>query len=55
MVGVAKKILKKAKGSKQDPLTDDKPPQMKILNMVISILMHFLTFIRQMHSILNKT
>ena len=27
---------------------------MKILNMVIPILMHFLTFIRQMHSILHK-
>ena len=30
-----------------DHITDDIPLQMKILNMVISILMHFLTFIRQ--------
>ena len=29
--------------------TDDIPLQMKILNMVIPILMHFLTFIRQKH------
>ena len=28
---------------------------MKILNMVIPILMHFLTFIRQRHSILHQT
>ena len=31
------------------------PPQMNILNMVIPILMHFLTFIRQTHSILHQT
>ena len=30
-----------------DHIADDIPPQMKILNMVISILMHFLTCIRQ--------
>ena len=36
-------------------MTDDIPPQMKILNMVIPILMHFLTFIRQRHSILHQT
>ena len=34
--------------------TDDIPPQMKILNMVIPILMHFLTFIRQKHIILHQ-
>ena len=28
---------------------------MNILNMVIPILMHFLTFIRQKHSILHQT
>ena len=34
---------------------DDIPPQMNILNMVIPILMHFSTFIRQRHSILHQT
>ena len=36
--------------------TDDIPPQMKIfiLNMVIPILMHFLTFIHQKHGILYQ-
>ena len=41
-------------------ITDDKPPQMNIpqmniLNMVIHILMHIVTFIHQRHSILNQT
>ena len=36
-------------------VSDDKPPQMNILNMVIPILMHFLTFIRQRHSMLHQT
>ena len=36
-------------------MTDDIPPQMKILNMVIPILTQFLTFIRQRHSILHQT
>ena len=31
-----------------------KPPQMKILNIVIPILMHFLTFICQKDIILNQ-
>ena len=38
-----------------DHITDDIPPQMKILTMVIPILMHFLTFIQQRHSILHQT
>ena len=38
-----------------DHITNDIPPQMKILNMVIPILMHFLTFICQRHSILHQT
>ena len=38
-----------------DHITDDIPPRMKILNMVIPILMHFSTFIRQRHSILHQT
>ena len=38
-----------------DHITDDIPPQMNILNMVIPILMHFLTFIRQIYSILHQT
>ena len=37
------------------PITDDIPPQMNILNIVIPILMHFLTFIRQRHSLLHQT
>ena len=36
-----------------DHITDDIPPQMNILNMVIPILMHFFTFIRQRHRILK--
>ena len=36
-------------------ITEDKPPQMNILNMVIHILMHFVTFIHQRHSISNQT
>ena len=36
-----------------DHITDDIPPQMNILNMVSPIIMHFLTFIRQRHSILH--
>ena len=38
-----------------DGITDDIPPQMNSLNIVIPILMHFLTFIRQRHSILHQT
>ena len=38
-----------------DHITDDIPPQMNILNMVIPILMHFLKFNRQRHSILHRT
>ena len=38
-----------------DHITDYIPPQMKILHMVIPILMHFLTFIRQRHNILHHT
>ena len=38
-----------------DHIIDDIPPQMKILNVVIPILMHFLTFLRQRHSILHQT
>ena len=38
-----------------DHITDDIPPQMKILLMVIPILIHFLTFIHQRHSILHQT
>ena len=34
--------------------TNDIRPQMKILNVVISILMHFLTFICRKHSILHQ-
>ena len=34
--------------------TDDIPPQIKILNKVIRILMHFLKCIRQKHSILHQ-
>ena len=37
-----------------DHKTADIPPQMKILNMVIPILMPFLTFIRQKHIILHQ-
>ena len=37
-----------------DQKTDGIPPQMKILNMVIPVLMHFLTFIRQKHCVLHK-
>ena len=37
-----------------DHKTDDIPPQMKILNMVIPILMHNLHFIRQKHIILHQ-
>ena len=37
-----------------DHKTDDIPPQMKISNMVIPILMHFLTFIRQKDIILYQ-
>ena len=40
---------------RRDHITDDIPPQMKILNMVIPNLMHFLTFIRQKHRILHQT
>ena len=36
-------------------LNIDISPQIKILNIVIPILMHFLTFIRQMLSILHQT
>ena len=38
-----------------DHITDDIPPQMNILNMVIPIVVQFLTFIRQRHSILHQT
>ena len=34
---------------------DDIPHQINIFNMVIPILMHFLTFIRQRHDILHET
>ena len=37
-----------------DHITDDIPLQMKILNMVIPILIHLLTFILHMHSILRR-
>ena len=37
-----------------DYKTNDTPPQMKILNMVIPILMHFLIFIHRKHSILRQ-
>ena len=37
-----------------DHKTDDIPPQMKNLNMVIPILMHFLTVIRQKHITLHQ-
>ena len=39
-----------------DHKTDDihVPPQMKILDMVISTLMHFLSFIRLKHIILHQ-
>ena len=33
---------------------EDLPPKMKILNIVIPILMHFLKFIRQWHIILHQ-
>ena len=35
-----------------DRIYDDIPPQMKILNMVIPILMYFLTFTNRKHFIL---
>ena len=38
-----------------DHKADDIPPQMNILNMVIPIRMHFLTFIRQTHSNVHHT
>ena len=38
-----------------DGIYDDIPPQMKILNMVIPILMDFLTFTHRKHFILRKT
>ena len=38
-----------------DHITDNIPTQMKILNMVIPILMQYLTVIRQSHSILHQT
>ena len=37
-----------------DRIYDDIPPQMKILNMVIHILMYFLTFTHRKHFILCK-
>ena len=37
-----------------DRIYDDIPPQMKILNMVIPILMYFLTFTHRKHFILRK-
>ena len=37
-----------------DHKTYDMPPQMKILNMVIPILMHFWTLILQKHIILHQ-
>ena len=46
--GVVKHVI-------SDHITDDIPPQMNILNMVVPILMHFLTFIRQIHGILHQT
>ena len=38
-----------------DSIYDDIPPQMKILNMDIPILMYFLTFTHRKHFILCKT
>ena len=38
-------------GNSTRHITDDISPQMKILNMAIPILMHFLTCIRQRHRI----
>ena len=38
-----------------DRIYDDIPPQMKNLNMVIPILMYFLTFTHRKHFILCKT
>ena len=37
-----------------DHIINDIPPQIKILSMFIPILMHFLTFILQRHSICTK-
>ena len=38
-----------------DRIYDDIPPQMKLLNMVIPILMYFLTLTHRKHFILCKT
>ena len=38
-----------------DRIYDDKPPQMKKINMVIPILMYFLTFTHRKHFILCIT
>ena len=38
-----------------DHMTDDITPKMKILNMVIPILMHFLACIRQRDSTFHQT
>ena len=38
-----------------DRIYNNIPPQMKILNMVIPILMYFLTFTHRKHFILCKT